>query len=61
MENVQYTFIKGKSNDSPLVVIPSFEDCALNIKKEVEKITDKDFSLLTIYVSDWNNDLSPYV
>ena len=61
MENEQYTFIKGKSNDSPLIVIPSFQDCALNIKKEVEKITDKDFSLLTIYVSDWNNDLSPYV
>lgn len=60
MENEQYTFIKGKSNDSPLIVIPSFQDCALNIKKEVEKITDKDFSLLTIYVSDWNNDLSPY-
>ena len=54
MENEQYTFIKGKSNDSPLIVIPSFQDCALNIKKEVEKITDKDFSLLTIYVSDWN-------
>ena len=60
MENKQYTFIKGKNNDSPLVVIPSFQDRALNIKKEVEKITDKDFSLLTIYVSDWNNDLSPY-
>lgn len=60
MENEQYTFIKGKSNDAPLVVIPSFQNSGLNIKKEIEKITDKDFSLLTIYVSDWNNDLSPY-
>lgn len=60
MENEQYTFIKGKSNDTPLIVIPSFQNSGLNIKKEIEKITDKDFSLLLIYVSDWNNDLSPY-
>lgn len=60
MKNEQYTFIKGKSNDAPLIVIPSFQNSVLNIKKEIEKITDKDFSLLTIYVSDWNNDLSPY-
>lgn len=60
MENEQCAFIKGKSNDAPLVVIPSFQNRGLNIKKETEKITDKDFSLLTIYVSDWNNDLSPY-
>lgn len=61
MENEQYAFIKGKSNDAPLVVIPSFQNSGLNIKKEIEKITDKDFSLLFIYVSDWNNDLSPYM
>lgn len=61
MENEQYTFIKGKSNDAPLVAIPSFQNRGLNIKKEIEKITDKDFSLLLIYVSDWNNDLSPYM
>lgn len=60
MENEQYAFIKGKSNDAPLIVIPSFQNSGLNIKKEIEKITDKDFSLLLIYVSDWNNDLSPY-
>ena len=61
MENEQYTFIKGKTDDAPLIVIPSFKDNSLNLKKEIEKLTDKDFSLLTIYVSDWNNDLSPYV
>ena len=61
MENEQYTFIKGKTDDAPLIVIPSFKDNSLNLKKEIEKLTDKDFSLLTIYVSDWNNNLSPYV
>ena len=61
MENEQYNFIKGKTDDAPLIVIPSFKDNSLNLKKEIEKLTDKDFSLLTIYVSDWNNDLSPYV
>lgn len=61
MVNEQYAFIKGKSNDAPLVVIPSFKDNSLNLKKEIKKLTDKDFSLLTIYVSDWNNDLSPYM
>ena len=61
MENEQYTFIKGKTDDAPLIVIPSFKDNSLDLKKEIEKLTDKDFSLLTIYVSDWNNDLSPYV
>lgn len=60
MENEQYTFIKGKNNDAPLVVIPSFQNSGLNTKKEIERMTDKDFSLLFIYVSDWNNDLSPY-
>ena len=60
MENEQYNFIKGKTDDAPLIVIPSFKDNSLNLKKEIEKLTDKDFSLLTIYVSDWNNDLSPY-
>ena len=61
MENEQYNFIKGKTDDAPLIVIPSFKDNSLDLKKEIEKLTDKDFSLLTIYVSDWNNDLSPYV
>ena len=61
MENEQYNFIKGKTDDAPLIVIPSFKDNSLNLKKEIEKLTDKDFSLLTIYVSDWNNDLSPYM
>lgn len=61
MENEQYNFIKGKTDDAPLIVIPSFKDNSLNLKKEIEKLTDKNFSLLTIYVSDWNNDLSPYV
>lgn len=61
MENEQYTFIKGKSNDAPLIVIPSFQNSGLNIKKEIKKITDKDFSLLLINASDWNNDLSPYM
>lgn len=60
MENEQYNFIKGKTDDAPLIVIPSFKDNSLNLKKGIEKITDKDFTLLTIYVSDWNNDLSPY-
>ena len=61
MENEQYNFIKGKTDDAPLIVIPSFKDNSLDLKKEIEKLTDKDFSLLTIYVSDWNNDLSPYM
>ena len=61
MENEQYNFIKGKTDDAPLIVIPSFKDNSLNLKKEIKKLTDKDFSLLTIYVSDWNNDLSPYM
>ena len=61
MENEQYNFIKGKTDDAPLIVIPSFKDNSLDLKKEIEKLTDKDFSLLTIYVSDWNNDLSTYV
>lgn len=61
MDNEQYTFIKGKTDYAPLIVIPSFKDNSLDLKKEIEKLTDKDFSLLTIYVSDWNNDLSPYV
>ena len=61
MENEQYNFIKGKTDDAPLIVIPSFKDNSLNLKKEIEKLTDKDFSLLIIYVSDWNNDLSPYM
>lgn len=61
MENEQYNFIKGKTDDAPLIVIPSFKDNSLDLKKEIEKLTDKDFSLLVIYVSDWNNDLSPYV
>ncbi len=61
MENEQYTFIKGKTDDAPLIVIPSFKDNSLDLKKEIEKLTNKDFSLLTIYVSDWNNDLSPYM
>ena len=60
MENEQYTFIKGKTDDAPLIVIPSFKDNSLDLKKEIEKLTDKNFSLLTIYVSDRNNDLSPY-
>lgn len=60
MFSYKFSFKEGKSKEAPLIVIPSFEDNASKIIENVKLLTDKDFSLLTIYDFDWNNNLSPY-
>ena len=45
MENEQYNFIKGKTDDAPLIVIPSFKDNSLDLKKEIEKLQE-------LYIND---------
>lgn len=60
MISYKFSFKEGKSKEAPLIVIPSFEDNVSQIIENVKLLTDKDFSLLTIYDFDWNNNLSPY-
>lgn len=60
MFSYKFSFKEGKSKEAPLIVIPSFEDNAYQILEKVKLLTDKDFSLLTIYGFEWNNSLSPY-
>ena len=60
MFSYKFSFKEGKSKEAPLIVIPSFEDNASQIIEKVKLLTDKDFSLLTIYGFEWNNNLSPY-
>ena len=60
MFSYKFSFKEGKSKEAPLIVIPSFEDNTSQILEKVKLLTDKDFSILTIYGFEWNNNLSPY-
>ena len=60
MFSYKFSFKEGKSKEAPLIVIPSFEDNTSQIIEKAKLLTDKDFSILTIYGFEWNNNLSPY-
>ena len=49
MFSYKFSFKEGKSKEAPLIVIPSFEDNTSQILEKVKLLTDKDFSILTIY------------
>ena len=58
--NREVIIYPAHKSGSPLVIFNAFEDEGAAVHAELMKLTTADFSLATINITDWNNDMSPW-
>ena len=59
-EERQVTVFPGNDPKSPLVVLNTYTYEGSNVNNLVRGMTDRDFTMISIHVPDWNTDMTPW-
>ena len=60
INNREVDIFPAANAGSPLVVLNTFENEGAAVRSEAAKLTDADYSLAAVSITDWNGDLSPW-